>query len=81
MKIKSDTDLHVSTTWGASIFLKAGEEREVGDDLGYQALQQGAVEAKEAPKAAAPKKRGRPKRLEPGPKRGILLPMTQVLQM
>ena len=61
MKIKSDTDLHVSTTWGASIFLKAGEEREVGDDLGYQALQQGAVEAKEAPKAAAPKKRGRPK--------------------
>ena len=56
MKIKSDTDLHVSTTWGASIFLKAGEEREVGDDLGYQALQQGAVEAKEAPKAAAPKK-------------------------
>ena len=49
MKIKSDTDLHVSTTWGASIFLKAGEEREVGDDLGYQALQQGAVEAKEAP--------------------------------
>jgi len=56
VKIKSDTDLHVSTTWGASIFLKAGEEREVGDDLGYQALQQGAVEAKEAPKAAAPKK-------------------------
>ena len=46
MKIKSDTDLHVSTTWGAAIFLKAGEEREVGDDLGYQALQQGAVEAK-----------------------------------
>ena len=77
MKIKSDTDLHVSTTWGASIFLKAGEEREVGDDLGYQALQQGAVEAKEAPKGAAPKvaapkkaaatkaapkKRGRPKK-------------------
>ena len=56
MKIKSDTDLHVSTTWGAAIFLKAGEEREVGDDLGYPALQQGAVEAKEAP---APKKRGR----------------------
>ena len=63
MKIKSDTDLHVCTTWGASIFLKAGEEREVGDDLGYQALQQGAVEAKEAPKAAAPKKRGRPKKV------------------
>ena len=59
MKIISDRDLHVSTTWGAAIFLKAGEEREVGDDLGYQALQQGAVEAKEAPKEA-PKKRGRP---------------------
>ena len=55
MKIKSDTDLHVTTTWGASIFLAAGEEREVGDDLGLQAQQQGAVEdieaAKPAPKA------------------------------
>ena len=63
MKIKSDTDLHVTTTWGASIFLQAGEEREVGDDLGYQALQQGAVEVKDAPEPkakAAPKKRGRP---------------------
>ena len=70
MKIKSDTDLHVSTTWGASIFLKAGEEREVGDDLGYQALQQGAVEAKEAPKAAAPKKRGRPKKVRPRTEEG-----------
>ena len=59
MKIKSDTDLHVSTTWGAAIFLTAGEEREVGDDLGYQALQQGAVEVKEAPK-----KRGRPAKKE-----------------
>ena len=64
MKIKSDTDLHVSTLWGASIFLKAGEEREVGDDLGYQALQQGAVEAKEVPKevTVTSKKRGRPKK-------------------
>ncbi len=55
MKIKSETDLHISTTWGASIFLKGGEEREVGDDMGYQALQQGAVEVREAPKPA-PKK-------------------------
>jgi len=55
VKIKSETDLHISTTWGASIFLKGGEEREVGDDMGYQALQQGAVEVKEAPKPA-PKK-------------------------
>ena len=62
MKIKSDTDLHVSTTWGAAIFLTAGEEREVSDDLGYQALQQGAVEAKEAPKKAASKKAASKKR-------------------
>ena len=55
MKIKSETDLHISTTWGASIFLKGGEEREVGNDMGYQALQQGAVEVREAPKPA-PKK-------------------------
>jgi len=55
VKIKSETDLHISTTWGASIFLKGGEEREVGDDMGYQALQQGAVEVKDAPKPA-PKK-------------------------
>ncbi len=61
MKIKSETDLHVSTTWGASIFLKAGEEREVGDDMGLQALQQGAVEVKAE---AAPKKRGRPAKKE-----------------
>jgi len=64
MKIKSDTDLHVTTTWGASIFLKGGEEREVGDDLGLQALQQGAVEVKDVPKPKKPaaKKRGRPKK-------------------
>ena len=60
MKIVSKTDLHVSTTWGAAIFLTAGEEREVSDDLGYQALQKGAVEVKEAPKKESPKKRGRP---------------------
>jgi len=60
VKIISDRDLHVSTTWGAAIFLTAGEEREVSDDLGYQALQQGAVEVREALKKEAPKKRGRP---------------------
>ena len=59
MKIKSDTDLHVGTTWGAAIFLTAGEEREVSDELGYEALQQGAVEVKDAPKKPAAKKRGR----------------------
>ena len=60
MKIKSETDLYVSTTWGVAITLKAGEEREVGDDLGYQALQQGAVEVKVEEVPAPKKKRGRP---------------------
>ena len=60
MKIKSDTDLHVSTTWGASIFLQAGEEREVGDDLGYQALQQGASEVRDERKAAPKSRRKAP---------------------
>ena len=53
MKIKSDVDLYVSTTWGVAITLQAGEVREVGDDLGYVALQAGAVEVK----ASAPKKK------------------------
>ena len=61
MKIKSDTDLHVTTTWGASIFLAAGEEREVGDDLGLQAQQQGAVEVKEAAKPAPKAKKAKAK--------------------
>jgi len=59
MKIKAHKDLHITTTWGAAIFLKAGEVREVGDDLGYQALAQGAVEDKEvveAPKPVSKKK-------------------------
>lgn len=61
MKIKAEvTDLYVSTTWGAAITLKAGEVREVGDDLGYQALQQGAVEVKEKTASVSKKKRGRP---------------------
>jgi hypothetical protein len=59
VKIKSDTDLHVTTTWGASIFLAAGEEREVGDDLGLQAQQQGAVEVKEAAKPAPKAKKAK----------------------
>jgi len=60
LKIKSDVDLYVSTTWGVAITLKAGEVREVGDDLGYQALQKGAIEIKEVEAPAPKKKRGRP---------------------
>ena len=35
MKIKAHKDLHITTTWGAAIFLKVGEVREVGDDLAF----------------------------------------------
>ena len=62
MKITANKDLHVTTTWGASIHIAKGEVREVGDDLGLQALQQGAVEVKEeTKKPAAKKKRARTK--------------------
>ena len=47
MKIVSNEDMYVSTTWGASIRLYAGEPKEVGDDIGYVAIQQGAREVKE----------------------------------
>ena len=50
MKITANRDLHVTTTWGASIFLTAGETREVGNDMGLQALQQGATEVVEKAK-------------------------------
>ena len=39
--------MYVSTTWGAAIWLYAGEPKEVGDDIGYVALQQGAKEVKD----------------------------------
>ena len=38
--------MYVSPTWGAAIRLYAGEPKEVGDDIGYVALQQGAEEVK-----------------------------------
>ncbi len=62
MKITAHKDLHISTTWGASIHIAKGEVREVGDDLGLQALQQGAVEVKEEKKPAAKKKVTKKKR-------------------
>ena len=42
MKVIADQDMYISTTWGASIRLYAGEEKEVGDDIGLLALQEGA---------------------------------------
>ena len=47
MKIVSNEDMYVSTTWGASIRLYAGEPKEVGNDIGLVAIQQGAREVKE----------------------------------
>lgn len=47
MKIVANEDMYVSTTWGSSIRLYAGEPKEVGDDIGYVAIQQGAREVKE----------------------------------
>jgi hypothetical protein len=47
MKIVSDSDMYISTTWGASIRLYAGEPKELGDDISLVALQQGAKEVKE----------------------------------
>ena len=47
MKIISDEDMYVSTTWGASIRLYAGEPKEVGNDIGLVDIQQGAREVKE----------------------------------
>ena len=47
MKIVANEDMYVSTTWGASIRLYAGEPKEVGDDIGYAAIQQGAREIKD----------------------------------
>ena len=47
MKIIANEDMYISTTWGASIRLYAGEPKEVGDDIGYVALQQGAKEIKD----------------------------------
>ena len=47
MKIVSDSDMYISTTWGASVRLYAGEPKELGDDISLVALQQGAKEVKE----------------------------------
>ena len=52
MKIISDEDMYVSTTWGASIRLYAGEPKEVGNDIGLVAIQQGAREVRGAGEAS-----------------------------
>ena len=44
MKIISDKNLRVATTWGAVVVLEAGKERELSEEIGLLALQQGAKE-------------------------------------
>ena len=49
MKVIADQDMYISSTWGASIRLYAGQEKEVGEDFGLLALQQGARRVEETP--------------------------------
>lgn len=72
MKITAQVDTYVSTPWGAAITVKAGEIREVGNDLGYECLHAGCTEVKDVtpepkPKSkakAAPKKKKATKKKE-----------------
>jgi len=43
MKVVSDKDLFVSTAWGANIWLKAGVEAELGQQMGLRAIELGAT--------------------------------------
>lgn len=51
MWIVSNEDKSVASTWGAVIHLKAGEPRQVGDDLGLLCLQAGCTEVKDVKEA------------------------------
>jgi len=51
MWIVSNEDKSVASTWGAVIHLKAGEPRQVGDDLGLLCLQAGCTEVKDIKQA------------------------------
>ena len=46
MKIISNEDKYIASTWGASISLKAGEPKEVSHELGLLCLQEGCEEFK-----------------------------------
>lgn len=48
MWIISNDDKTVASTWGATIHLKAGEPRQVGNDLGLLCLQAGCTEVQES---------------------------------
>lgn len=44
MKIVSDNNLRIATLWGTVVVLQAGQERELSDEIGLIAIQQGARE-------------------------------------
>jgi len=44
MKIISSDDKYVASTWGAAINLKAGEPKEVSNELGLLCLQEGCTQ-------------------------------------
>ena len=45
MKIISDRELRIATTWGVAVIFHPGIEKEVSDEIGLLALQEGAKEA------------------------------------
>tara|TARA_R100001463_G_scaffold60248_1_gene112726 strand:+ start:228 stop:701 length:474 start_codon:yes stop_codon:yes gene_type:complete len=49
MKVIADEDMYIASTWGAAIRLYKGEVKEVGDDFGLLALQQGARRVEDSP--------------------------------
>jgi len=55
MWVKSDTDKYISTTWGSTVILTAGEPKEVGHDIGLLCLQNGCTEVHNQPKEVSVK--------------------------
>ena len=70
MWVVSTEDKTVASTWGASIHLKAGEPRQVGDDFGLLCLQQGCTEVQEGEVSA----------MEPAPVEEVSIEETAVVE-
>lgn len=47
MKVLSNTEIRVVTTWGGVVLFYPGVEKEVGDEIGLLAMQQGAKQIQE----------------------------------
>ena len=54
MKVVSDVDLYVSTSWGAAARLKAGVPVEYGEKLALRCIEEGARVVEEKPQPAEP---------------------------